>query len=108
MENSETKPILSDKQKARIERNRQRAILLRNARLSSHPYTSKSTNNSERSESSSGVTSTNRTLDTGGGFLLDIEDQIEAEKELNVVFEPGVLECNKVISLLWTRYINLE
>jgi DNA-repair protein complementing XP-A cells len=87
MENSETKPTLTDKQRARIERNRQRAVLLRNSRLASHPYTSKSTNTSERSEGLPGVTS--RTLDTGGGFLLDLDDHIEAEKELNVVFEPG-------------------
>ena len=95
MENSEKKPPLTDQQKARIERNRQRAVLLRNARLASHPYASKnSTCNSERSEGSSSVTNIStgsRTLDTGGGFLLDIDDQIEAENEINVVFEPGGL-----------------
>ena len=89
MENSEIKSKLTDKQKARIERNRQRAILLRNARLTNHPYAGKSTNISERSENSSGVTSGSRRIDTGGGFLLDIDDQIEAEKELDVVYEPG-------------------
>ena len=90
MENSATKPTLTDKQRARIECNRQRAVLLRNARLAKHPYASKSSNNKERSEALSGGTCSSRTLDTGGGFLLDIDEQIEAEKELNVVFEPGV------------------
>ena len=87
MENSETKAKLSDKQRARIERNRQRALLLRNSRLASHPYVSKSTDGSEKRD---GLTiSSSRTLDTGGGFLLDVDDQIEAEKEINLVFEPG-------------------
>ncbi|XP_028411272.1 DNA repair protein complementing XP-A cells homolog [Dendronephthya gigantea] len=89
MENSEAKAALTDQQRARIERNRQRAVLLRNARLAKHPYASKASNNKERSEAILGVTTSSRTLDTGGGFLLDIDDQIEAEKELNVVFEPG-------------------
>jgi DNA-repair protein complementing XP-A cells len=94
MENSETKPTLTAKERARSERNRQRAILLRNARLASHPYSSKSKTSTERSEGSSGVTNTgisSRTVDTGGGFLLDIDDHIEAENEIHVVFEPGDL-----------------
>lgn len=82
---------LTNTQRARIERNRQRAILLRNARLSSHPYTSKSANINERSEGLSGVRNNIRTLDSGGGFLLDIDDQIEAEKEFRIVYEPGMI-----------------
>ena len=88
MENSEPKSKLSDRQRARIERNRQRALLLRKSRLASHPYAGNSTNSSEQRD---GLTSSSsgRTLDTGGGFLLDIDDQIEAENELNLVSEPG-------------------
>lgn len=79
---------LSDKQRARIERNRQRAILLRNARLASHPYSTKKSENDAVSDGLGQPYST-RLIDTGGGFLLDPEEHNEAQKEINIVFEPG-------------------
>ena len=36
--NSKAKPSLSDNQRARIERNRQKALLLKQSRLATHPY----------------------------------------------------------------------
>jgi DNA-repair protein complementing XP-A cells len=91
---SDTK--LSNAQKALIERNRQKALLLRNSRLSSRPYPQKSKDDESRTFevgatcSSSGV-SLSRVVDTGGGFLLDAEKEEELSRPLrNVIEEPGM------------------
>ncbi|XP_046857652.1 DNA repair protein complementing XP-A cells homolog [Xenia sp. Carnegie-2017] len=95
MENSVDATPLTDRQRARIERNRQRAILLRNARLANHPYLGKSANNTSDKHNNfevatpvNGGVVTSRTVDTGGGFFIDLEEQLEAEKELKIVHEP--------------------
>lgn len=87
---------LTDAQKARIERNRQRALMLRNARLSNRPYPEIKTRDSAAASSSreANVTSSNsasaRVIDTGGGFLLDLEDEeILNAVPRNLVEEPG-------------------
>lgn len=85
---------LTDLQKARIERNRQKALMLRNARLLNRPYPDPKANNS-------GCSNGNlcNQIDTGGGFLLDPEEEEETERFLrNLVEEPGkVLYFNKRI-----------
>ena len=82
---------LSDAQKARMERNRQRALMLRNARLSSRPYPETKSQDSNREiRIGSSNSTTSRVIDTGGGFLLDPEDEEtlnEVAKDL--VEEPG-------------------
>ena len=86
---------LSDAQKARIERNRQRALMLRNARLSNRPYPEiksrdSAATSSTADASSASQSSSARVIDTGGGFLLDPEDEetlTGAPK--NLVEEPG-------------------
>ena len=84
---AETK--LTDAQKARIERNRQRALMLRNARLSNRPYPEINSRDSAASSASSNSTSA-RVIDTGGGFLLDPEDEETLSVALkNLVEEPG-------------------
>ena len=78
---------LSDAQKARIERNRQRALMLRNARLSNRPYPEIKSRDS--ASSGSNLTSA-RVIDTGGGFLLDAEDEETLNSvPKNLVEEPG-------------------
>jgi len=87
-------------QKAKIERNRQRALLLRQARLQAHPYKKfcltfiifKSTKSnllfialsSDSSAEHSVIRVQNsRLIDSGGGFLIDEQDlQREQEKEV--------------------------
>lgn len=107
----EAQSPLSDKQRARIERNRQRAILLRNARLTSHPYLSKNSDSSRKNEANSsgssqaagGTSGGTRLIDTGGGFLLDADEHSEAQKEINVVFEPGkLLGIREVYNYIYT------
>lgn len=83
---------LTDAQKARIERNRQRALMLRNARLSSRPYPEIRSHDQESTRTSQVSTA----IDTGGGFLLDPDDEETLDTaQKNLVEDPG-----KCISLL--------
>ncbi|CAM1319309.1 XPA (predicted) [Pycnogonum litorale] len=66
---------LTDSELARIERNRQKALLLKQARLSFHPY---------RTCSNSAKTS----MDTGGGFLLEHNDDDTDKITDNIVERP--------------------
>jgi len=73
---------LTDAQRARIERNRQRALMLRNARLSSRPYPETKTQDT--------ASSISRVIDTGGGFLLDTDDEDNLHgAPKNLIEEPG-------------------
>ena len=84
---------LTDAQKARIERNRQRALMLRNARLSSRPYPEIRTHDQEstrKSQVSSSNATTAHAIDTGGGFLLDPDDEEKLDTaQKNLVEDPG-------------------
>ena len=79
---------LSAAQRARVERNRQRALMLRNARLSSRPYPE--TGGSQGGVSAVVSSTSGRLVDTGGGFLLDSEENEEAMGvPNNFVEDPG-------------------
>ena len=83
---------LTDAQKARIERNRQRALMLRNARLSNRPYPEMKLRDGDASKansSSEGSATISRVVDTGGGFLLDPEEDESQGERNNLVREPG-------------------
>lgn len=90
---------LTAAQKARIERNRQKALLLRNARLSNRPYPAREKEKdgaSQKEKNASNINSSSNTLsrgvDTGGGFLLDAEEEEELSKPpKNLVEEPGTV-----------------
>lgn len=98
-----SEPKLSATQKARIERNRQKALLLRSARLSNRPYPTRNKDidgakhnesdiNTGSSNSNSGLS---RVVDTGGGFLLDAEEQEELSRPpRNLVEDPGTLKTS--------------
>ncbi|XP_025026002.1 DNA repair protein complementing XP-A cells homolog [Python bivittatus] len=62
------KATLSETMRAKIERNRQRALMLRQARLATRPYPS-------AGEGSSKVKAPPKTIDTGGGFFLEEEEE---------------------------------
>nr|SVE87783.1 EOG090X0KP6 [Daphnia similis] len=70
---------LSAFQKARIERNRQKALLLRQARLQAHPY-----NNGSTEEHSVIRIKNSRLIDSGGGFLIN-EKELEEEQQREIV-----------------------
>nr|SVE77385.1 EOG090X0KP6 [Daphnia lumholtzi]SVE78010.1 EOG090X0KP6 [Daphnia lumholtzi] len=72
-------PSLSTFQKARIERNRQKALLLRQARLQAHPY-----NNGSTEEHSVIRIKNSRLIDSGGGFLIN-EKELEEEQQREIV-----------------------
>ncbi|XP_038072162.1 DNA repair protein complementing XP-A cells-like [Patiria miniata] len=86
MSDTDGKSTLSDAQRAKIEKNRQRALLLRQARLSSRPYPQ--TKPTDRAEK---VTSLGRVIDTGAGFLLEDEPEEEQSGQAKIVHEPGPL-----------------
>lgn len=76
------KTELSAAMRAKIERNRQRALMLRQARLASRP-----------SSAVEGATSAkvSKTIDSGAGFF--IEEEEDGEEELRtkrIVHQPGV------------------
>lgn len=75
IENNKTTNELSVAQKVRMERNRQRALLLRSSRLTAHPYAPP--------PGAEGMTGKKihvggaRMVDSGGGFFIDEEEQDE-------------------------------
>ncbi|XP_069092653.1 DNA repair protein complementing XP-A cells isoform X2 [Pleurodeles waltl] len=74
--------------RAKIERNRQRALMLRQARLSSRPYPGPSEGISKPLP---------KIIDSGGGFFLEEEDE-EEHQVGKVVHQPGpVLEFDYLI-----------
>ncbi|XP_006815218.1 DNA repair protein complementing XP-A cells homolog [Saccoglossus kowalevskii] len=91
-----SKSKLSDAQRAKIERNRQRALLLRQARLASQPYSKgKPMRRDGKAEVSSVTRSSGQVLDTGGGFLLE-EDQEDEDNKINIVHEPApIIDVNR-------------
>ncbi|KAJ6653485.1 hypothetical protein lerEdw1_009157 [Lerista edwardsae] len=87
---AEEKPALSAAMRAKIERNRQRALMLRQARLATRPYPS-------TGEGCSRVKAPPKIVDTGGGFFLEEEEEEEHTAE-KIVHLPGpVLECDYLI-----------
>ncbi|XP_078253063.1 DNA repair protein complementing XP-A cells [Rhinoraja longicauda] len=66
---------------AKIERNRQRALLLRQARLASRPYTPVGTSNNIAKPA-------HKVVDTGGGFFLEEEEDVIQEVN-KVIHQPG-------------------
>lgn len=76
-------PELSASMRAKIERNRQRALMLRQARLASRPL------GAGGGASSAKVS---RTVDSGAGFFIedDGEEEEEQRSSRTVVEQPGV------------------
>ncbi|XP_030050319.1 DNA repair protein complementing XP-A cells [Microcaecilia unicolor] len=79
--------------KAKIERNRQRALMLRQARLASRPYPA-------HAAAGTGIINSKappKVIDTGGGFFLEEEEKNEHQIE-KLVEQPGpVLEFDYII-----------
>lgn len=80
------KPELSAAMRAKIERNRQRALMLRQARLACRPLSTVE-----------GATSAkvSKTIDSGAGFFIEEEeeDKEEEQRTRKVVHQPGVCLC---------------
>ncbi|XP_007498101.2 DNA repair protein complementing XP-A cells [Monodelphis domestica] len=86
--------------RAKIERNRQRALMLRQARLAARPYPPAARAQSSGSVGGAGITkvqSAPKIIDTGGGFFLEEEEEEERQID-KVVHKPGpVLECDYAV-----------
>ncbi|CAH1253941.1 XPA [Branchiostoma lanceolatum] len=98
---------LSDAQRAKIERNRQRALLLRQARLSSRPYTDPSDRPRGQGKSSQGKLP-GRVIDSGAGFLIEEDEEGEdPTAKIKVVHRPGpILEPDRVACELCNKEIS--
>ncbi|PIO12462.1 hypothetical protein AB205_0217710 [Aquarana catesbeiana] len=90
----EEEKILPAAVRAKIERNRQRALMLRQARLASRPYPT--------AEGMSTVKPPPRIVDSGGGFFIE-EEQTEVKPAENVIHQPG-----KNFYLLSEIWLNLK
>ncbi|XP_053321771.1 DNA repair protein complementing XP-A cells [Spea bombifrons] len=76
--------------RAKIERNRQRALMLRQARLASRPY--------PLIEGSAIVKPPSKVIDSGGGFFIEEEEGAKEPSVEKVVHQPGpVLEFDYLI-----------
>lgn len=84
------KTELSAAMRAKIERNRQRALMLRQARLASRPLSA---------VEGSTAAKVSKTIDSGAGFFIEEEEDEEKEQRTQkVVHQPGVchLYCSRL------------
>ncbi|XP_047000024.1 DNA repair protein complementing XP-A cells [Schistocerca americana] len=93
---------LTDAQKSTIERNRQKALLLKKARASAHPY---SKNEKGSPEKNTIKVQGTRYIDTGGGFLLEEKAAEENAKPVElkenvgpvqIPYRPTCEECSNI------------
>lgn len=96
MSTEEKSPELTEYQKARIEKNKKRALQLRSQRIAVHPYQDKAS-----------AIRIPRSIDTGGGFLVEDEEALEHVSASDLVEEPApildgpkdtCIDCNKKFS----------
>ena len=87
-------PQLSDAQRARIERNRQKALLLKQARLAKMPTVPTEDGGEGGFSGAKNNEKMTRVIDTGGGFLFEEEvggDEGEKEVTETVTKQPGAI-----------------
>lgn len=94
-------PELSAAMRAKIERNRQRALMLRQARLANRPLSAVEGGTSAK---------VSKTIDSGAGFFIEEEDGGGGGKEVRkVVQEPGEAGEGVSSELIYTIYnLNLK
>lgn len=86
--------------KEKVEKNRQKALLLKNSKLVPHPYAKGGNNESIKGRAIK--VQGQRVIDTGGGFLIEENDEVEKEM-VNIVIPPAPIvgelprcdECKK-------------
>ncbi|XP_064609763.1 DNA repair protein complementing XP-A cells homolog [Liolophura sinensis] len=80
---------LTDRQKARIERNRQKALLLKQARVANRPYSKVSPQK---------LKGQSKVIDSGAGFFIEEDEEEEMTTELQVKHEPGpIVEVDNLL-----------
>lgn len=98
------KPELSAAMRAKIERNRQRALMLRQARLASRPLSA---------VDGATAAKVSKTVDSGGGFFIEEEEDGETEKKARTVvqqpapvIEPDYLLCDECHKPFMDSYLS--
>lgn len=85
----QTKTELSAAMRAKIERNRQRALMLRQARLANRPLSAVEGSTSAK---------VSKTIDSGAGFFIEEEDDGKEElRTKRIVHQPGVFLTLSVV-----------
>lgn len=94
---------LTESQKARIEKNRQKALLLKKSKVIAHPYLRNLSVAVESLDKKVITVEGNKFIDSGGGFLIEEEDQ-DPDKPVTIVEKPAAIlksdrpkceECNE-------------
>lgn len=99
MDSPNNSPIqLTQSQLERIEKNKQRALILRQGRLVSHPYSKHEVAKIDNSTIKIGTT---KYKDTGGGFLLEeTEENENLMPAITKTQEPPIIECDRPFCLM--------
>lgn len=89
---------IKEKLKERAERNRQKALLLRKAKLVAHPYAKEENDTGTKGRSIK--VQGQRVIDSGGGFLIEEDDQLEEQMlqltaELPPIIDPDLPQCEE-------------
>lgn len=83
---------LSPAMRAKIERNRQRALMLRQARLASRSLSA---------VEGATAAKVSKTIDSGAGFFIEEEGDLEGEQKIKVVVhQPGVCLVRQILARL--------
>lgn len=108
MDSTNNSPIkLTKSQLERIEKNKQRALILKQSRLVSHPYSKNEVVSIDKTTIKIGAT---KYKDTGGGFLLEEIDEdddlmpvITKTQEAPIIEcdRPNCLKCNRRFATSW-------
>lgn len=98
------KTELSAAMRAKIERNRQRALMLRQARLASRPLSA---------VEGATAAKVSKTIDSGAGFFIEEEDDLEGEQKIKKavhqpapVIEPEYLLCDECQKPFMDSYLS--
>nr|XP_022920986.1 DNA repair protein complementing XP-A cells homolog [Onthophagus taurus] len=101
-----TEEELTEQQKQRIKKNREKALLLKKSRLTTHPYAKQEVVSIDKTTISIGAV---KYKDTGGGFLLEEHPEKEPEPVKLVEDNPVIIEpdrptcekCQKIFAKSW-------
>lgn len=85
---------LSEGQKARIEKNKLKALALKKSRLHAHPY------NKNGSSAKSSVIKEKKLVDGGGGFFIEEDDEAVEEEPLITEMAPPIMPPDQPTCLL--------
>lgn len=91
-DSTQDKVSLTQRQLERIEKNKQKALLLKQSRLVNHPYSKNDVVSIDKTTIKIGTT---KYKDTGGGFLLEETEEKTEKPTVTKIQEPPIIECDR-------------